>query len=60
MNDMAGIVSRDRGFSRALRDDSGISGFFQITGNFHGNELRTQSGTDKLDNLRFRDFLRGG
>nr|WP_296668924.1 RNA-binding domain-containing protein [Rhodoferax sp.] len=32
--------------------------FFQITDQFHADELPTKAGLDKLDKLRFRDFLR--
>ena len=32
--------------------------FFQVTNQFHADELPTKAGIDKLDKLRFRDFLR--
>jgi len=32
--------------------------FFQFTNQFHTDELATKAGIDKLDKLRFRDFLR--
>lgn len=31
---------------------------FQLTNQFHADELPTKAGIDKLDKLRFRDFLR--
>lgn len=31
---------------------------FQISDQFHADELPTKAGIDKLDKLRFRDFLR--
>ena len=30
---------------------------FQISSQFHADELPTKAGIDKLDRLRFRDFL---
>ncbi|MEI6756593.1 MAG: ATP-dependent DNA helicase RecG [Chlorobium sp.] len=32
--------------------------FFQFSNQFHADELPTKAGVDKLDKLRFRDFLR--
>lgn len=32
--------------------------FFQFTNQFHADELPTKAGIDKLDKLRFRDYLR--
>jgi ATP-dependent DNA helicase RecG len=43
---------------RRVNSKEELRRLFQITGQFHGDELPTRAGIDKLDKLRFRDFLR--
>jgi ATP-dependent DNA helicase RecG len=43
---------------RRVNSKEELRRLFQITGQFHADELPTQAGIDKLDKLRFRDFLR--
>ena len=48
----AGADKRRVNFKEELRR------LFQFTNQFHADELPTKAGIDKLDKLRFRDFLR--
>lgn len=43
---------------RRVNSKEELRRLFQITGQFHADELPTRAGIDKLDKLRFRDFLR--
>lgn len=43
---------------RRINSKEELRRFFQITDQFHADELPTKAGLDKLDKLRFRDFLR--
>jgi ATP-dependent DNA helicase RecG len=43
---------------RRVNSKEELRRFFQITDQFHADELPTKAGLDKLDKLRFRDFLR--
>jgi ATP-dependent DNA helicase RecG len=43
---------------RRVNSKEELSRLFQSSGQFHGDELPTKAGLDKLDRLRFRDFLR--
>lgn len=43
---------------RRLNSKEELRRLFQITDQFHADELPTKAGIDKLDKLRFRDFLR--
>jgi ATP-dependent DNA helicase RecG len=43
---------------RRVNSREELSRLFQSVGQFHADELPTKAGMDKLDRLRFRDFLR--
>ena len=43
---------------RRVNSKEELRRFFQISNQFHADELPTKAGIDKLDKLRFRDFLR--
>lgn len=43
---------------RRVNSKEELRRFFQLSAQFHGDELPTKAGIDKLDKLRFRDFLR--
>jgi ATP-dependent DNA helicase RecG len=43
---------------RRVNSKEELRRLFQITGQFHADELPTRAGIDKLDKLWFRDFLR--
>ena len=43
---------------RRVNSKEELRRLFQMTGQFHADELPTRAGIDKLDKLRFRDFLR--
>jgi len=43
---------------RRVNSKEELSRLFQSAGQFHADELPTKAGIDKLDKLRFRDFLR--
>jgi ATP-dependent DNA helicase RecG len=43
---------------RRVNSKEELRRLFQITDQFHADELPTKAGIDKLDKLRFRDFLR--
>lgn len=43
---------------RRINSKEELRRLFQITHQFHADELPTKAGADKLDKLRFRDFLR--
>jgi len=43
---------------RRLNSKEELRRLFQISDQFHADELPTKAGIDKLDKLRFRDFLR--
>ncbi len=43
---------------RRVNSKEELRRLFQFTNQFHGDELPTRAGIDKLDKLRFRDFLR--
>ncbi len=43
---------------RRVNSKEELRRFFQITDQFHADELPTRAGIEKLDKLRFRDFLR--
>jgi ATP-dependent DNA helicase RecG len=43
---------------RRVNSKEELRRLFQLTEQFHGDELPTKAGIDKLDKLRFRDFLR--
>ena len=43
---------------RRINSKEELRRFFQFTDQFHADELPTNAGIDKLDKLRFRDFLR--
>lgn len=43
---------------RRVNSKEELRRFFQMTDQFHADELPTRAGIDKLDKLRFRDFLR--
>lgn len=43
---------------RRVNSKEELRRLFQITAQFHADELPTKAGIDKLDKLRFRDFLR--
>jgi Predicted transcriptional regulator containing an HTH domain and an uncharacterized domain shared with the mammalian protein Schlafen len=43
---------------RRVNSKEELRRLFQVTGQFHADELPTNAGFDKLDKLRFRDFLR--
>jgi ATP-dependent DNA helicase RecG len=43
---------------RRVNSKEELRRLFQFTNQFHADELPTQAGIDKLDKLRFRDFLR--
>ena len=43
---------------RRVNSKEELRRLFQITDQFHADELPTKAGIDKLDRLRFRDFLR--
>lgn len=43
---------------RRINSKEELRRLFQITDQFHADELPTKAGIDKLDKLRFRDFLR--
>lgn len=43
---------------RRLNSKEELRRFFQFSDQFHADELPTNAGIDKLDKLRFRDFLR--
>jgi len=42
---------------RRVNSKEELRRLFQMTGQFHADELPTKAGIDKLDKLRFRDFL---
>jgi ATP-dependent DNA helicase RecG len=43
---------------RRVNSKEELRRFFQLSAQFHADELPTKAGIDKLDKLRFRDFLR--
>jgi len=43
---------------RRVNSKEELRRLFQVTDQFHADELPTRAGIDKLDKLRFRDFLR--
>ena len=43
---------------RRVNSKEELRRLFQLTDQFHADELPTKAGIDKLDKLRFRDFLR--
>ena len=43
---------------RRINSKEELRRLFQLSGQFHADELATNAGIDKLDKLRFRDFLR--
>jgi ATP-dependent DNA helicase RecG len=43
---------------RRVNSKEELRRLFQMTSQFHADELPTKAGIDKLDKLRFRDFLR--
>jgi ATP-dependent DNA helicase RecG len=43
---------------RRIQSKEELRRLFQMTDQFHADELPTKAGIDKLDKLRFRDFLR--
>ena len=43
---------------RRVNSKEELRRFFQMSNQFHADELPTKAGIDKLDKLRFRDFLR--
>jgi ATP-dependent DNA helicase RecG len=43
---------------RRINSKEKLRRLFQLTEQFHADELPTKAGSDKLDKLRFRDFLR--
>jgi ATP-dependent DNA helicase RecG len=43
---------------RRVNSKEELRRLFQMTDQFHADELPTKAGTDKLDKLHFRDFLR--
>lgn len=43
---------------RRVNSKEELRRLFQLTNQFHADELPTKAGVDKLDKLRFRDFLR--
>ena len=43
---------------RRVNSKEELRRLFQSADQFHADELPTQAGIDKLDRLRFRDFLR--
>ncbi|MBT8339790.1 MAG: ATP-dependent DNA helicase RecG [Desulfatitalea sp.] len=43
---------------RRVNSKEEVRRLFQFTNQFHADELPTKAGVDKLDKLRFRDFLR--
>lgn len=43
---------------RRINSKEELRRFFQITDQFHADELPTKAGIDQLDRIRFRDFLR--
>jgi ATP-dependent DNA helicase RecG len=43
---------------RRVNSKEELRRFFQFTDQFHADELPTKAGIEKLDKLRFRDFLR--
>ena len=43
---------------RRVNSKEELRRLFQISNQFHADELPTKAGIDKLDKLRFRDFLR--
>ncbi len=43
---------------RRINSKEELRRLFQFTDQFHADELPTNAGLDKLDKLRFRDFLR--
>lgn len=43
---------------RRINSKEELRRLFQISGQFHADELPTKAGVNKLDKLRFRDFLR--
>ena len=43
---------------RRINSKEELRRLFQISDQFHADELPTRAGIDKLDKLRFRDFLR--
>jgi len=52
---MPGLSAADVG---RINSKEELRRFFQISDQFHADELPTKAGLDKLDKLRFRDFLR--
>ncbi len=42
---------------RRVNSKEELRRLFQISNQFHADELPTKAGIDKLDKLRFRDFL---
>jgi ATP-dependent DNA helicase RecG len=48
-------VSADK---RRVNSKEELRRLFQVSGQFHADELPTKAGVDALDKLRFRDFLR--
>ena len=43
---------------RRVNSKEPLRRLFQQSGQFHGDEMPTKAGIDKLDKIRFRDFLR--
>lgn len=43
---------------RRINSKEELRRLFQVTDQFHADEVPTKAGIDKLDNIRFRDFLK--
>jgi ATP-dependent DNA helicase RecG len=57
--DRKGIIWLKSGSDkRRVNSKEELRRLFQISDQFHADELPTRAGTDKLDKLRFRDFLK--
>jgi ATP-dependent DNA helicase RecG len=57
--DRSGVIWLKSGSDkRRVNSKEELSRLFQSAGQFHADELPSKAGLDKLDRLRFRDFLR--
>jgi len=57
--DHSGVIWLKSGADkRRVNSKEELRRFFQMTDQFHADELPTKAGIDALDKLRFRDFLR--
>ena len=57
--DKGGVIWLKTGSDkRRVNSKEELRRLFQMTDQFHADELPTKAGIDKLDKLRFRDFLR--